>query len=168
MIRNILIGCILLLPCFVGAVENVEGYGMSRWGMNLEQTILSEQGRAHAVLQPTQFGAYLGLAETNYIKIGDFYFQAIYQFQAGALRQVLLRAVQNFGQNINEVTLEGTEALLTRKYGKPNARNSKNSAVWYLQGTTIEITYLIDNDPTTPVNIRYFPSSETKLSIDNL
>jgi hypothetical protein len=159
---------LLLLPAISHAVEKMDGYGKSKWGMTPSQVVSAENGRAHLINPPLNYKGALGAVGIDKVDIGYHDFKVVYQFIDNRLTQVIVQSLENKNSGINKRAFIDVESLLTQKYGHPIFKDEGKKVVWNQPGTTIELTHFLIENVTSMVTVMYIPSSKTAKSTDNL
>lgn len=144
------------------------GYGNTQWGMNPNQVVIAEKGKAK-IIEPKEFTGGLGKARAENIKIDGSTYTATYVFDdSNQLVATYLISNEKSSTGITNSEFNSLDKLLTQKYGKPQFKN-ENTVTWKTSSTTIELKKIIVNSISyASATVSYVPNSKVESDISNL
>lgn len=144
------------------------GYGKTEWGMNPQQVVIAEKGKAQ-IIEPKEYTGGLGKARIDNIKIDGSTYTATFVFDASdQLTATYLISDEKKNAGITNLEFNSLNKLLTQKYGNPQFR-SGDTVTWKTSNTTIELKKIIIKSISyANATVSYIPNSKAKDDTSNL
>ncbi|QHI16252.1 hypothetical protein [Acinetobacter haemolyticus] len=144
------------------------GYGNTQWGMNPNQVVVAEKGKAQ-IIEPKEFTGGLGKVRAENVKIDGHTYTATYVFdESNQLVATYLISNEKSNAGIANLEFNSLDKLLTQKYGKPQFKN-ENTVTWKTSSTTIELKKIIINSISyASATVSYVPNSKIENDVSNL
>lgn len=144
------------------------GYGNTQWGMNPNQVVVAEKGKAQ-IIEPKEFTGGLGKVRAENVKIDGHTYTATYVFdESNQLVATYLISNEKGNAGITNLEFNSLDKLLTQKYGNAQFRNA-NTVTWKTNSMTIELKKIIVMSISyANATVSYMPNSKVRDDTSNL
>ncbi|MFW1863876.1 hypothetical protein ACG9XP_19050 [Acinetobacter baumannii] len=164
--KIVLLLALVLFP--VIALAKGLGYSNTQWGMNPEQVVKAEKGKAQ-IIKPKKYDSGLSKVQIEDLEIDKSKYTVNFIFDnSDQLIETIITSNEKESAGIINLQFSSLNKLLSQKYGKPQFSDEK-TVTWKTNSTTIELSRIaIASISFAQVSVSYYPNSKATIDASKL
>jgi hypothetical protein len=144
------------------------GYSNTQWGMNPEQVVKAEKGKAR-LIEPKKYDTGFSKVQIEDLEIDKSKYTVNFIFDTSdQLVETIITSNEKKNAGIINLQFASLSKLLHQKYGKPQFSDEK-TVTWKTNSTTIELSRVaIASISFAQVSVSYYPNSKASSDVSKL